>query len=222
MRIAVYGGSFSPFGNNHLDVLQHVVDSREFDRIIVVPSISHALKKRSFPYEHRVNMATLAIEHAKVELRTEVSMVELTMLQVQPGPIFTIQLLRYLRDCHPDNRDSQLRFVVGPDIIQDLDRWKYVDDIRREFGFFGVPERGIHASAIRDLMADGDPSWEAHMPQPVAEYIKMHRLYHAERATCDHDWQSALVTTSFSPHSEQCAKCLLPRPGSDAPDWSSP
>jgi cytidyltransferase-like protein len=176
-RVAVYGGSFSPFGNNHLDVVRHVADSGEFDRIVVVPSISHALKARTFPYEHRVNMATIALAHPGMPVPAEVSMVELYMLQTQPGPIFTIQLLRHLRDCHPDNRDAQLRFVVGPDIIAELDRWKYVDDIRREFGFFQVPETGVHASAVREMIWMGRAAWTRYVPHDVARYIKMHGLY---------------------------------------------
>ena len=214
-RVSLYGGSFSPFGNHHLDVLSHVADTGEFNEIIVVPSIAHALKATTFPYEHRINMATLAMAYAKLPVRVTVSMVELYMLQNQPGPILTIQLLRYLRKCSPQNTEAAFRFVIGPDIIEELDQWKGVDDIRREFGFLEIPEQGIHAAEIRDLIAQGSPTWKRHIPPPVAEYIEMHQLYCVDRVTCDHEWESTLVQTAECPHKERCGKCNLPKPGSE-------
>ena len=180
-RVAVYGGSFSPTTNTHLGVLKYVADTGEFDKIIMVPSISHALKTTSFPYEHRVNMATLAVKHAKLGVRVDVSMVELSMLLHQAGPIYTIQLLRWLQAASPENEEMRFRFIVGPDIIEDLDQWKYVDEIRTEFGFLGVPDLGVHASEIREIMADGFPGWKEHVCAPVVEYIEMHGLYGVER-----------------------------------------
>lgn len=178
-RVAVYGGSFSPFGNNHLSVIQHVADSGEFDEIVVVPSIAHALKKTTFPYEHRVNMAKLALWANKFSLPVECWTAEMTMLRDQPGPIFTIQLLRFLKTQirHETRETPDLKFIVGPDIIEQLDRWAYVDEIRKEFGFVEVPDQGIHATEIRKRIAEGNPAWKDQVPPAVAKYIEMHKLY---------------------------------------------
>lgn len=210
--IAVYGGSFSPFGNHHLDVARYLGEHGLASRVILVPSAAHALKARTFPFEHRFNMANAALEGAGLPIRAEASPVEMHMLQRQAGPIFTIQLLRQLREQHPD---SLLRFVIGPDIIEELDRWKYVDDIRREFGFIQAPDMGIHSSSIREMLSNGVAAWERHVPGPVADYIRMHRLYMVDRVTCDHAWEDTLVQTSDTPHRERCHLCGLPRPGSD-------
>lgn len=214
-RVAVFGGSFSPFGKHHLDVLNHVVELGEFTRILVVPSIAHALKGTTFPYEHRANMVEIALSHTRFKIPVELSMAELHMLKHQPGPIFTIQLLRWLRKAMPENSEIELRFVVGPDIIEELDRWKYVEDIRREFGFVEVPNFGIRATDIRQMMLDGLPSWKQHVPPPVAEYIEMHQLYNVARVNCDHEWENTKIQPSFAPHREQCGKCDLPKPGSE-------
>jgi nicotinate-nucleotide adenylyltransferase len=210
--IAVYGGSFSPFGSHHLDVVRHLGRHELADRVIVVPSAAHALKGRTFPFEHRLNMARLALQETGLILPTEASSVEMHMLQRQAGPIFTIQLLRHLQQTHPD---AQLRFVIGPDIIAELDRWKYVDDIRRDFGFIQAPDMGIHSSSIREMLVQGVPAWERHVPQPVADYVRMHGLYHVGRTSCDHEWENTIMQTFDHPHEERCAKCSLPRPGSE-------
>ena len=219
LRVAVYGGSFSPFSNSHVAVVRHVADSDDFDRIVLVPSIAHVFKGRGFPYEHRFNMASTALENARLKVPAVVSMVEFYMLREQPGPIFTIQLLRNLQNSPPSHRTAELRFVVGPDVIAELDQWEYVEDIRREFGFYEVPVLGTHASEIREMLENGDPEWARHVPPRVADYIRMHDIYHVARTTCDHEWESTLIATFENPHLERCAKCYLPRPGSECESW---
>jgi len=177
-RVAVYGGSFNPFHNGHLNVVRHAADHGDFDAILVVPSIAHAFKARVSPYEHRVNMATLALEpRPETEMPAAVSMMELHMLRKQPGPILTIELLRELQRRDPGTQPLEFRFVIGPDILGELDRWEGVEDIRREFGFYEVPEAGTRASVIREMIQHGDPAWVRHVPPGVARYIEMHRLY---------------------------------------------
>lgn len=217
-RVAVYGGSFNPFGNNHLDVLRYVAESGEFNGIVVVPSAAHALKANPFPFEHRYNMALLgnqAAEYAKPSFPERVwysvSMAELHMLRDQRGPIYTIDLLRYLKKTTVGTTPSELKFVVGPDIIEELDRWKYVDEIRNEFGFFEVPGMGVHASQVRNMMASGVATWTNHVPSLVARYIRKHGLYNVQRVDCQHNFQDTPPDRTSGTTVQHCPKCGLER-----------
>jgi|GEM_PF-2381595 len=185
-KVAVYGGSFNPFGNQHLDVLRYLAESGEFQHIIVVPSAAHALKTGILPFEHRFNMTALGIESRYHEcpsfperVTITIAIDELHMLKQQPGPIYTIQLLRHFKTGHR-GKENDYRFVIGPDILDELDRWEYVEEIREEFGFYQVPMMGIHSQAIRDMIRNGVSTWIRHVPTQVAAYIKMHGLYDVE------------------------------------------
>ena len=43
-RIAVYGGSFNPFGKHHQDIVRWLIEEGGFNTVLVVPSAAHALK----------------------------------------------------------------------------------------------------------------------------------------------------------------------------------
>jgi len=183
-KVAVYGGSFNPFGNHHLDVIRHLAESGEFQHVIVVPSAAHALKTGILPFEHRFNMTVVGVESRYYEcpsfpekVTISVAIDELHMLRSQPGPIFTIQLLRHYRKRDLPGKENDYRFVIGPDILDELDRWEYVNEIREEFGFYQVPMMGIHSQAIREMIGNGVSTWSRHVPTQVAAYIKMHSLY---------------------------------------------
>ena len=221
-RIAVYGGSFNPFGNNHLDVIRYLAESGEFSQIILVPSVAHALKADQFPYEHRFNMTELGVTaryHAvpsfPEKVTIGVSLAEMQMLKRQPGPIYTYHLLQYLQKEHAQfDGEVGYRFVIGPDILDEIDQWKYVDEIRKDFGFFEVPEMGLHMSQVRDMIGNGVSTWKQHVPHVVANYIKMHGLYHVERVDCVHELHEKLKRHSrdpFDPPRDICSKCGLER-----------
>lgn len=177
LRVAVYGGSFSPFGNHHLEVIRWLAQ-KDFDSCWVVPSVAHALKKGMLPYEHRINMAREAVlfEMRRSDaIQIEVSLYELEMLRWQKAPIYTIDLLRSFQK--GSESDTEFRFVIGPDILEELHRWRGVDEIRSEFGFIEAPDMGIHSSEIRECIADGFPGWKDHVPPNVIDYIERHGLY---------------------------------------------
>jgi len=179
-RIAVYGGSFSPFGNQHRDVLRHIGASGEFDEIFVIPSVAHPLKKEQFPFEHRLNMAELAVWSGEWAIPVEVLPIERQMLQEGiKAPLFTIKVLRFLaKVCEAmDEGEGEFRFVIGPDIIEELDQWEGVQEIRDEFGFFEAPNMGTHSTQIREKVRTGDATWKDLVCPKVARYIEIHDLY---------------------------------------------
>lgn len=180
-RIAVYGGSFNPFGNQHRDVLRYIGASGKFDEIFVIPSVAHPLKKEQFPFEHRLNMAELAVWGDSWAIPVEVLPVERQMLQNGiTAPLFTIKVLRFLAkvaESMKEDETLEFRFVIGPDIIEELDRWEGVQEIRDEFGFFEAPNMGIHSTQVRQWIAEGNPAWKDQVPPEVATYIETHTLY---------------------------------------------
>ena len=68
MRIAIFGGTFDPIHNAHLEIARTAAATVQLDRVLLVPA-AHPPHKggRTFaPYEHRVRMAELATDADKI------------------------------------------------------------------------------------------------------------------------------------------------------------
>lgn len=178
-RIAVYGGSFSPFGGHHQQVVQWLVREGGYDHVMVVPAIAHALKGSMPRYEHRYNMCRLAVQDLVrtgrlPEAAVSASTIEMDLLLEQAAPVRTYELLAEVRRRSPE---AGIQFAIGPDILAELDRWARVPDIRRDFGFAHAPGQSMRATQIREMIAAGDEGWVKHVPESVRRYIEMHGLY---------------------------------------------
>lgn len=188
-RIAVYGGSFNPFSNNHFEILRWLAESEQFDAIFVVPSAHHALKDPTemAPYENRLAMTKLGVTAAHYAMPSfprncsiMVSDIEQRLLESQEPPIYTYDLLKAVRDQQLQlfpNQETSIKFAIGPDIPEQFSEWKFVDEIRREFGFIEVPVQPMRATLVRKMIREGVNAWKTHMPRGVAQYITEQQLY---------------------------------------------
>lgn len=191
MRLAVYGGSFDPPHRAHVLAAEHVLRSGEADRVLVVPVFRHAFGKRMEAFDHRVRMCELAF--------AEMPGVEVSSLEAElPEPSYTVQTLRALRERHPD---SELRFVVGTDAVQESHKWHRFDEVCRlapliVLGRVGVEHQGgpepflpdVSSTEIRAALrarrgrAQDEPNPHlGAVPGAVLTYIDEHSLYR----TCD-------------------------------------
>lgn len=186
-RIAVYGGSFNPFGRHHQDIVRWIVEEAGYRRVIVVPSVAHALKDGLLPFVHRYNMTRLGVDelahHGMPSLPQDAtvttSQIEVEMLRRQPSPVRTYELLRALREGYPD---TEIKFAIGPDIPGEMSRWAHVEEIEEEFGFLHIPIQSMRATKLRQMIGEGVVAWRRHVPSPVARYIDMHGLYRPAEA----------------------------------------
>ena len=183
---AVFGGSFSPFGNHHLDVTRILAERKDISRVLIITSAAHALKTGRLNYEHRLNMAQLGVQELDVGVASfpdscdvRVLDIERKMLKQQPAPIFTIDLLRVLSRSgeYGEGENHEYKFVVGEDLRDQVKDWTYAGEIEREYGFLWMPElRGMHSQQIRGMIQRRE-RWEHLVPKSVARYSKMHNLY---------------------------------------------
>lgn len=183
MKVAVYGGSFNPFGKNHEAVVAWLVE--RYDQVWVVPAVAHSDKPYLPSFHHRLRMAERGCKH--FGRKVVVSTIEADMLSVYPNPILTYDVLCEIEarvraasfgtidfDC--DHVDSGfivecIHFAVGEDVLDSMDSWDRIDLTRSEFGVVVVPTQMTHATEVRALIANGDESWAELVPPTVAEYI---------------------------------------------------
>ena len=168
----------------HVLACQFALSAWKLDRILVVPSYLHAFGKPLEAYEHRFRMCMLAFAGLQ---HVEVSRVEETL----GGVSYTVETLHALSRDFPG---SQLRLLVGSDILAETNKWKNFEQIVALAPLLVLP-RGADAGGVcgaylppisstqlrEALAADQNPC--PALPWRVFEYIRDRGLYVRRAAT---------------------------------------
>jgi len=198
MNIGVLGGTFDPIHMGHLVLAEEVRARLNLAEILFVPAGRPWLKVGSpgSPAGHRVEMVRLAIADKPY---FKLSTVEIE----RAGPTYTVETIAELK-AQLGARD-EIFFILGQDNLAELPRWRQpsrlitmcrlvavprpgyplpdlkaleasIPGLSQRVMLMDKPEIDISASAIRDRVARG-LSIHHLVPEPVAGYIRQHKLY---------------------------------------------
>ncbi len=123
MKIAIFGGSFNPIHIGHLIIASYAISAGKMDKVIFLPSGHHPFKKDTdfVSPEFRLEMIRISIaDHSCFE----VSDFELR----QTGVTYTADTMRYFKSRFPGD---ELYFVIGYDLLSELERWHRLDELAK-------------------------------------------------------------------------------------------
>lgn len=197
-RVGIMGGTFNPIHNGHLLLAQTAQKQISLDKVLFMPSGCSYMKKNVLETEKRVAMVALAIaNHPNFEL----SLVEAQ----KSGNTYTCETLGFLTASNPD---SQYFFIIGADILFQIEQWRNPEQIFRmaslvcavrddydiqairekgdaltalgaEIDYLNMPKLDISSTDIR-ARAKSSLSISGLVPPEVAHYIKQEHLYYEE------------------------------------------
>ena len=185
MKIGVFGGTFDPVHNGHINAFAETYIGLELDLVIIVPTFISPLKKQACSSDsHRLNMLKLAVENYDF---AEIDTFEIDQQEVT----YTFDTLKYLREKYPDD---DLYFIIGTDHFISFDKWKNSDKLH-ELAKFTVLDRNdelynikppfiklntniveVSSTLIRERLKTNTEVRHL-MPEEVYGYIKEQRLY---------------------------------------------
>jgi nicotinate-nucleotide adenylyltransferase len=112
-RVGIYGGTFDPVHNGHLEVARRVLELFELDEVIFVPACvpPHKRNANITSAFHRFAMVALAIE---ADQRLLVSTVELDA----PDRPYAVDTVARLQD-----ETRRLFFIIGADSWSEITTW---------------------------------------------------------------------------------------------------
>jgi len=190
------GGTFDPIHHGHLVAASEVQSLFALEEVIFVPTGQPWQKAGTqvSAAEHRYLMTVVATASNP---RFTVSRVDID----RPGPTYTIDTLRDLREQRPDD---ELFFITGADALHDILSWKDAEQLWDLAHFIGVtrpghvlsdkglpaagvtlqevPAMAISSTDCRGRVAQGEPVWYL-VPDGVVQYINKYSLYTG--GTCD-------------------------------------
>ena len=190
-KIGILGGTFDPIHTGHLVLADELREKLKLERVIFIPSASppHKTEHELSSAAHRFEMTKLAI---KGNSHFYVSDIELK----REGLSYTVETLRKLKELY---KDSEIYFLTGSDVLDEITTWKESDEIYRlakmvigirpgfdEFDpedhfakrsiILRITGVNVSSSHIREKVAKSE-SIKYLVPSGVEEYIRRKHLY---------------------------------------------
>lgn len=174
MKVALYGGSFDPFHNSHLETVK-ILLAKGFDEVWVVPTKEHAFdSKKLSPFEARQRMAEKALQG-------------LSAAVLERDEVYTYDMVVNLMEEHPE---AEITVVMGADCLLDAKagKWRHWDRLTAiadvlAFGREGYPLDdvdtalpNISSTEIRTLFQRGMPA-DHLLPPGIVEVVREYDLY---------------------------------------------
>lgn len=198
MRIGIYGGSFDPVHNGHINAARNFMEELSLDKIIIVPAYCSPFKKglAVTPSQHRLNMCNIAFGNTE---GFEVSDAEI--LRADEG--YMSDTVAQIREQYPD---AELFLLLGSDQLLTFQKWhawsKITDEVTvaaaartwdddvameaaaavlRSYGaeviIVPIDVKELSSTDVREAVRRGDDI-SAMVPPGVAEYIWDNYLYY--------------------------------------------
>lgn len=139
MKIGIFGGSFNPIHNAHLQLCIYAKENAFLDKVILIPTGDNPFKLSddNIPREHRLEMAQLAVEDLN---GFEVSDIEIK----REGQSYTVDTVKALKK---DSNDEYY-FISGSDILFQLTWWKNFRRLANEISFICCARKGVDNTAL--------------------------------------------------------------------------
>ena len=193
MRLGIFGGTFDPVHNGHVECVLAMRESFSLDEVFFVPSKNpvHKQGRSVAAAEDRAKMLELALEGLQ---GLELSRIEID----RDTPSYSVLTVKAVRQ---QNAQADVFFILGVDAFNELRTWRDYTDLLHLASFIILPRNGqvadpgLFAMSDRMYIADIDDvdisSSEVRtrialhqditgmVPEAVAEYIESRRLYTA-------------------------------------------
>lgn len=117
-KIGVFGGSFNPIHNGHINLIKESLVKFNLSKILCVPTKNTYYKEDNIilPF-HRINMIEMAILENDLKDRVFVSDVDIK----RESTTYTVDTIKDIRKIY---KNEPLFFIIGYDSFLTIDKWK--------------------------------------------------------------------------------------------------
>lgn len=122
MKIGVFGGTFDPVHNGHINAFVEAYIALNLDQVIIVPTFVSPFKNEANSSDHdRLEMLKLAVE--------PYDFVRIDTSELEKGEVtYTFDTLTSLKNQYPED---ELFFIIGTDHYLSFDRWSRSEELHK-------------------------------------------------------------------------------------------
>lgn len=134
MKTIIFGGSFDPIHNGHIELAKTALKAINADRVVFMLAKNPRWKENVTPDIHRLNMLNIALKEYN---NFEVSRIE---LELENEVTYTYEtMLRF-----PKSEDEEIFFLIGYDQLDKLDKWYKIDELSKLVRFICIKRPNYH------------------------------------------------------------------------------
>ncbi len=199
MKIAMFGGSFNPIHDAHVQMALQAVKELSLDKLLFVPTYISPFKQNVNPdftakNEDRIEMIKKAIQDSKcTKFECETCEIE------REGISYTIDTVKYLNKKY----NTKIFMLIGDDLASDFTKWRNHEEIaelcniviaqrgheiKKNFPYIYTPLHNVivdlSSTKVREALDNGI-SFESLVSPQVSEYIKTKNLYGYTKGLAD-------------------------------------
>lgn len=148
LTVGLFGGTFDPVHQGHLDLARHVLERCQLDRLLFIPAPLPPHKRQpEASYAHRVAMINAALADCPDTIcRVHCSRIE----EHLATPSYTINTVQALASESGNNRYA---LIIGADSLLDLPHWHRIDQLLALVSLIVVRRDGIDRTAVDQALA---------------------------------------------------------------------
>ena len=185
MKISVFGGTFDPPHNGHINLARSVVTGNHADRVLFIPSPNppHKKHKRISSFADRSAMLQLAIQS---ETFFDWSNMEELRL---PEPSYTVQTMAELTGQSPND---ELFWLIGGDSLIQLHTWYKSSELVSNYNLMTYPRPGEVVT-----LANLQKNWQPDLAQKLFDSILDLPVFNIASTNIRRDIQSGADTSNL-------------------------
>lgn len=160
MKIALYLGSFNPFHNGHLKVIQQALSDFKMDKVVIVPTMQNLLKKENLiEFNKRCYIIYRSLFGIKdidrgiytfgIHDRIELSNIETKLTP----PYYSYSTLHALKNKYCND---EIFILCGKDTINDIPNWMNGEQIIQDYDFLICNRTKESSTEIRNRVKNND------------------------------------------------------------------
>ena len=186
-RILIYGGSFDPIHNGHINIAKEIMLALNIDRVIFEPALAPRWKTPNVEAKHRLEMLKIAIS------KYPCFEYDLFEFNSHSEENYSIDTIRYFKNKYPND---ELYFLIGYDQLDKLDKWYKIDELSKltrivAYNRSGYDKNQGNIEKYHVLLVEG-PQFDVSstevrelksidVDEDVLHYILMNKLYFASK-----------------------------------------
>ena len=134
MEICIFGGSFNPIHNGHIQLAHEILQHARFQEVWLIVSPHNPLKENTSLMDDqlRLQLARIAVRKEK---QIKISDIEMHL----PRPSYTWQTMKALQKEYPQHRFS---ILIGADNWVNFDKWHAHEEILTHHNIYIYPRKG--------------------------------------------------------------------------------